>query len=329
MKGHRAMHTDIIPERTNHDRQPNWLVRRRLQSALATVTKGREFTRTSTIPLLEGLRFDLAGCEQGRLEFQGISRRAFVYRNGDHTLIIRGVELVSSGLRYDIYSGPVLTRDVVKGYVDVGQLDTTFLPQACSGSIHAVELAVYDSWSKTWLAPTWYSLGRNPDVIPSSELTPDGIDARNARMVTIRLEQPQKLIEPRAERTTVTNRDAVQMLLSSQLKFIITTDIQSITTNPFLLTISDIDSTIGHRLNGNIVVVTYSYSGSSITDHLQIFNLPVDKMEPIGDDYKAYVRTKALVEMGMVNPHTTSHFAVVTILDETNQPVENFICGVR
>lgn len=330
MKRHKSpMPTDVIPERVDHDRQPNWLVKRRLQSALAIATAGRSFTRSSTIPLVEGLRFNLAGVDEGVLEFQGISRRAFVYRSQERPLIMRAVQLISSGLRYSVYSGPVLDRTVILGYIEAGQLDGKFLPQLCSGSVHAVELAVHDGWSKSWFAPIWYSLGKNQDTVPPFELTPEGVAARLARVATIRM---QVQLPPADDCRKLAREDAmerIRILFDSQLHFIITTEIQPITNASGMLPIGDINTGLGHVLDEDRICVVYYFSGSQKTEQFRLSGFPLDRLKPVGDGYKAYVRAVALVPTGSESPDKTSHFAVITILDEKNQPVDNFICGVR
>lgn len=331
MKGHkRSLPTDVIPEPVNHGRKPNWLVQRRLQHALAIATEGRSYDRLSTIPLVEGLRFNLAGVEEGFLEFQGISRRAFVYRSHDHPLIIRGVQLLSHGLRYDIYSGPVLDRAVVTDYIQATQLDSGFLPAYCSSSVHAVELVVYDRWNKTWFAPTWYSLGKNQDTVPAFELTSEGMAERQARVATMR---GRTLVEPDApifvKLSTEEFIQRIRLVLEGQSHFVITTDIHQITACPRILLIADIRSNVAHRLDRDILSVTYYFSGSQRTAQFPLFDLHLEKAKSIGDGYKAYVRVTALVSTGSESPDKTSHFAVINILDEQNQLVEHFICGVR
>lgn len=328
MKGHRnPVPTDVIPDAVNHDRQPNWLVKRRLQSALATVTEGRTFTRTSAIPLTEGLRFDIANSEQGRVEFQGISRRSFVYRSGERPLISRDLTLVSRGLRYDIYSGPIFTRDVAGEYVESGRLDDHFLPRLCSGSIHAVELVVYDRWKKTWIVPTWHSFGRNPDTVPVSELTADGIAARYARAATMRAELPSAPVGTEFRLATDEAINRITTLLTDQFSFIITTPIQPITTTERLLPIGDIDIIVEHILRAGVIIVDYCVSKVRKNASFSFSDLPKDSLRQIGDGYRASIRTHELVPMGQ-STTTTSYLAVIVVLNEKNHPVESFICGV-
>lgn len=114
-------------------------------------------------PLEEGMQVRLAGYKNATLDFVEIKDRVLVYQTATDR-INRSLELQSKGWRYDIYAAHPLRREEVAELQRAGIISSTFDPDYCSET-HAVEIAVYDKWKRTWAYLVWESLGKNRDTV--------------------------------------------------------------------------------------------------------------------------------------------------------------------